>query len=252
LTWTLRIIALISLPVLVAACMLIRARKPKRSSEGPGSEWAKTLRMTLYKSEFLTLALSLFFIYLGSLIPFNYIPLYAESNGATSATANILLAVSYTGSLIGRVGTTWAADWLGRFNMLAAASILSGISILCWIGTTATDVPTAFAYGLSSGGVLPLGAVCVTQLSPDMKHCGLRISMMMTLCSVGVMGVGPLTGSLLQSSARLSMGYLAVFLLSGVATLFGGIFLIVGRLVWTSRTGAMNEEDGHLRKIRRD
>ena len=210
------------------------------------------LTMAVYQPDFLALTSALFFVYLGFLIPFNYIPLYAETHGTTSGAANVLLAMCYTGSVIGRISTGWAADRLGGFNILAVASILSGILILYWVEVSATDAMTPFAYGLSSGGLIPLGAICVTQISPDMKHIGLRISAMMALCSVGVIGGGPLSGFLLDSAARRPTGYLAVFVFSGVATLVGGIFLVVVRLVWGSRTEMMYEENGYSRKTRQD
>lgn len=67
---------------------------------------------TVAQPRFLALSAALFFIFGGFLVPFNYIPLFAGYNGHKSMS-NILLAICYSGSAVGRVGTGALADRLG-------------------------------------------------------------------------------------------------------------------------------------------
>jgi nitrate/nitrite transporter NarK len=67
---------------------------------------------TVAQPRFLALSAALFFVYGGFLVPFNYIPQFAEYNGHKSM-GNILLAICYSGSAVGRVGTGALADRLG-------------------------------------------------------------------------------------------------------------------------------------------
>lgn len=48
------------------------------------------------------------------LVPFYYIPVYAEEQKVPATMANNLLAIGYVGSFIGRIGSGWMADFFGR------------------------------------------------------------------------------------------------------------------------------------------
>lgn len=139
--WVHRIIALISVPVLLVSCFLVRERKVtptttvvvtdteanlSGSVTSPGSADKDKLDSTAETREgsgileavcerrFGALCLSLFFIYGGMLIPFYYIPLFAIEHGLGATMANNLLAIGYAGSVVGRVGSGWIADRFGR------------------------------------------------------------------------------------------------------------------------------------------
>lgn len=115
--WVHRIIALISCPVLLMSCFLIKERTGVASHDTAGHE-TKSSQTSYAKAvlewRFLFLCLSLFFIYCGMLVPFYYIPLYAEDNKIDPVMANNLLAIGYAGSVLGRVGSGWVADRFGR------------------------------------------------------------------------------------------------------------------------------------------
>ena len=83
-------------------------------SKGGGADARGILEglKTVAQPRFLALSAALFFIFGGFLVPFNYIPLFAEYNGHKSM-GNILLAICYSGSAVGRVGTGALADRLG-------------------------------------------------------------------------------------------------------------------------------------------
>ena len=115
--WVHRIIALISIPLLLLSCILVKERKGVAGHDTAGNQ-AKPSQTTLSKAildkRFLLLIAALFFIYCGMLVPFYYIPMYAVELGLDSTTANNLLAIGYAGSVVGRIVTGWFADRIGR------------------------------------------------------------------------------------------------------------------------------------------
>lgn len=105
---TQRLMAAISTPLLLASALLI--------VEGPNITTPNTQNnqnnfwRSMLEWKFLALSGALFCIYCGMLIPFFFIPLFAESNGQSSSMGNNLLAISYGGSVIGRIVAGWLAD----------------------------------------------------------------------------------------------------------------------------------------------
>lgn len=81
-------------------------------SDNRGSVGVMNGLKTIMQVRFLCLSFALFFIYGGMLLPFNYIPQFAEYNGKRSM-GNNLLAICYSGSVVGRIGTGALADHFG-------------------------------------------------------------------------------------------------------------------------------------------
>lgn len=89
-------------------------------------------------------------------------------------------------------------------------------------------------YGLGSGCLMPLGTACISQLSPDMRHTGLRQGVVLCLCSIGVLAAGPVTGLLYQDFKSSH----AMQWFTGGMTMLGGLMLLMIRVwarqaVWT-------------------
>lgn len=239
LEWAHRIIAFVSVPLLVASCVLVRERKGLAGHDTHGHRTdpvERKIRAAVLQPKFLVLTLALFFIYLGFMIPFNLIPMYAVLNGIDSRVGNVLLAICYAGSFIGRIASGALADRCGRFNILSLAAAITAGLILCWIKMTSFGAMVVFAilFGLFSGGLIPLGSTCVAQITPDMGHIGLRLSVMMALCSIGTFCGGPVSGALLDISPGMD-GYFAVFIFTSLTTLSGAIMLFIARLIWGAK-----------------
>ncbi|KAI6782095.1 transporter-like protein [Emericellopsis cladophorae] len=184
---------------------------------------------------YIALSIALFFIYGGMLIPFNLIPVFAEENHHPDV-AHVLLAICYSGSVVGRIGTGTLADYFGTFNMLCLMAVLTAALTACWVTMTSLPAMIAFAvlYGLFSGGLIPLGSACVAKITPpeQIGQIGLRLGFTMMVCSLSAFGGGPLSNFLLDGTGE--NGWLAASLFSGIATLVGGgiIFVIlVSRMV---------------------
>jgi MFS family permease len=180
---------------------------------------------------FITLSIALFFIYGGMLIPFNLIPVFAAQNHH-SDMSHVLLAICYSGSVVGRIGTGALADRFGTFNILTLMALLTATLTICWVAMTSLSTMVIFSvlYGLFSGGLIPLGSACVAKITPpeQMGRIGLRLGFTMMMCSISAFGGGPLSSYLLESQG--DDGRLAACLFSGVMTFVGGgtIFVILG------------------------
>lgn len=225
-SWTHRIIAFSSLPVLAIACFLVKERKGAVGHDIHGHRLRSPPRFfkEIFQRQFLALCASLFFIFMGMLVPFNYIGLYADAVGLLEHMGSRLLAICYAGSVVGRILNGWFADRLGRFNVLIAISLATGVLILCWtrMTTLAGQVIFSLFYGFFSGGLVPLGSACVAQTTTDIGHLGLRIGVMMALCSPGTLTGNPIAGVLL---AKLSK-WEAVHVFAGSTVLLGTILLL--------------------------
>ncbi|KAG9252044.1 major facilitator superfamily domain-containing protein [Emericellopsis atlantica] len=190
---------------------------------------------SLKDPSFIALSIALFFIYGGMLIPFNLIPVFAEEHHHADV-AHVLLAICYSGSVVGRIGTGALADYFGTFNMLCLMALLTATLTACWVTMTSLPAMIAFAvlYGLFSGGLIPLGSACVAKITPpeQIGQIGLRLGFTMMVCSISAFGGGPLSNFLLEGTGQ--SGWLAACLFSGMATLVGGgiIFaILVSRIV---------------------
>ncbi|KAL7938906.1 major facilitator superfamily domain-containing protein [Trichoderma chlorosporum] len=233
--WVHRIIALVSVPVLLAACFLVTERRDAAGHDTEGnrvrpSEKSSGIREAVAERRFFALCLALFFIYGGMLIPFYYIPLFAIEHGVGSTMANSLLAIGYAGSVVGRVGSGWIADRFGRFNVLFVMGVLTAVVTFCWGAMTTISGMMAFAvlFGLFSGGLIPLGSACVAQTAPDMGHIGLRIGFMMAFASFSALSGGPASGAIKDATAS----WFSVFSFSASLTLLGALMLLGVRLWW--------------------
>lgn len=112
-----RIIAIISAPLLLLSCFLVRERKEVARRDKSGSEarpWTSSISKAVFDWRFISLSLCLMILYCGMLVPFYYVSLYAKDNGIEKSMAHNLLAVTYTGSFFGRIGAGWLADRVGR------------------------------------------------------------------------------------------------------------------------------------------
>ncbi|KAL7814069.1 major facilitator superfamily domain-containing protein [Trichoderma gracile] len=262
--WVHRIIALISVPVLLISCFLVRERKVTTpatvlvvtdteanlsgssvtgASKQPADkdkleaaaavetkEGSDGILKAVCERRFGALCLSLFFIYGGMLIPFYYIPLFAIEHGLGATMANNLLAIGYAGSVVGRVGSGWIADRFGRFNVLFIMGVLTATITFSWGSMTSPAGMTASAllFGLFSGGLVPLGSACVAQTTPDMRRIGLRIGLMMAFASFAALAGGPASGAIKDATEA----WIAVYAFSAAITLAGAGMLLAVRFWW--------------------
>ncbi|KAM3499936.1 hypothetical protein MY10362_006844 [Beauveria mimosiformis] len=169
-----RVAAAIAVPLMLLSCVFVRERKDiaGHDTAGKGINASQTsISKAIGDVRFLGLSFALLFVDCGMMVPFSYLPQYAQGHDINGTMANNLLAICYAASLVGRIFTGWVADHIG--------------STLCfaWATTLPTLVVVSLLFGFSSGGIVPLGSALVAQTTPDMGYIGLRIGAMMAICS---------------------------------------------------------------------
>ena len=100
--------------------------------------------------------------------------------------------------------------------------------------TLAGQLMFSILFGFSSGGLIPLGAACVAQTTPDLSRIGLHIGAMMAFCSVGTLTGGPISGALKDSE----FGWAAAHGFSGGMVLFGVVLLVLAKISYEPRSRA--------------
>jgi len=74
-----------------------------------------------------------------------------------------------------------------RFNMTFVSALICGILLFSLYGIKTPPAIISFSilYGISSGGLISLQSACVAQITPDTRTIGIRIGIMMAICSFG-------------------------------------------------------------------
>jgi predicted MFS family arabinose efflux permease len=117
-----------------------------------------------------------------------------------------------------------------RFNTAILCSLLSGIVLLCLhtMRTKGTIVAFVVLYGIFSGGLISLQSACVAQITENLQMIGVKIGLMMAVCSIGALTGNPIGGALVSANGGLFYGLIDF---SGVILLTGAAILILSR--WT-------------------
>ncbi|KAJ3499815.1 hypothetical protein NLG97_g22 [Lecanicillium saksenae] len=224
--WALRIVGFLSLALLAPACFMVVPRLPPRK----GGLDPQEMNLTFKDGTFWLLVAGMLLVMWGMFIPFYYLPLYAASHGIDATFSNDLITILNAGSLVGRLLSGALADKIGKFNTAILCSLLSGIVLLSLhaMRTKAAIVVFAVLYGLFSGGLISLQSACVAQVTKNLQMIGVRIGLMMAVCSVGVLTGSPIGGALVSANGGQFYGLIDF---SGIILLTGCLILVVSR--WT-------------------
>lgn len=220
--WTVRIIGFIMLAILGVSCPTIRARLPPRQRSFFILSAFKELPYT-------TLLISAFFMILGVFIPIFYLPTYAVEHGMSTELASYIVAILNGASFFGRVVPGVMADKIGRFNMLSAMGVSTGILVFCWQAITSNAGIIVFAalYGFCSGAIVSLVTVCFTTVPKNPQNIGTYMGMGMAVTGFAALIGPPINGALVEHYH--SFDQVADF--SGFVVLFGGFFVFVIKYV---------------------
>ncbi|KAK8205025.1 major facilitator superfamily domain-containing protein [Phyllosticta capitalensis] len=217
--WTVRTVAFICLGLLIPASWFIVEKK----TSGPKPPLPKDAFSSPFKDgKYLVTTASFFFIFWGMFLPFYYLPTYGLSHGMSKDGANYLLAYLNAGSFFGRLFSGWMADKIGPFNITVLCSVVAGVLALGLYAnqedySLAGTVTFSVLFGLFSGGLISLQATCVTRITPHLNVIGLRIGLMLAICSFGALTGAPLGGALLSDRTDWDgfLGFTAASLLFG-------------------------------------
>ncbi|OZJ01604.1 hypothetical protein BZG36_05583, partial [Bifiguratus adelaidae] len=151
LTWAIRIEGFIFLALLIGSIALIKPYVGGHDDPG-GSPWDPSLFKNIHYD---FLLLSAFIYAFAYLVPFFYLPSYAEAGGLGTVNGAASVAVYSAANGIGRFALAAMGDHAGNFNMLIISNLLSGFMLLvAWNATQNVGALYTFAIigGFFSGG----------------------------------------------------------------------------------------------------
>ncbi|KAL1968985.1 hypothetical protein VTN77DRAFT_819 [Rasamsonia byssochlamydoides] len=217
-TWSIRIIAFMSLGCYCIGVSLVKGRLPK------GKLARATIDFTAFASarlSFLAVAVFAFeFIIFGCAA---LLPTYVRYAGFSSDTQFYSLTVLNSLSFLGRTIPGFVADKIGRFNILLLLIIMTLTTMAAvWLPVGSRNEATLYVvvavFGFGSGGWLSLAPVCAGQLC-DTKEYGRFYGTVYFIAAFGVLLTVPVGGQLLQSTTpQVLIGFYSAVLLVGLAS----------------------------------
>ncbi|PLB35153.1 MFS general substrate transporter [Aspergillus candidus] len=209
--WATRVIALITLILLIPGCILVRANLPPKPSLSSKREILPDL--TILKDPLLALTtLGVFFIEWGFFIPLEYVVSYSLAHGMSRRLAYLTIVFFNAGSFPGRWLPGIMADKIGRFNTLILTNVLCLIAVLAvWMpadGNVAATVIFAVVFGFASGSNISLVPVCVGELCSTESY-GRFYTTVYTIVSLGALTGVPIAGEIIHRCQGAYWGLIA-------------------------------------------
>ncbi|RYP78183.1 hypothetical protein DL771_000660 [Monosporascus sp. 5C6A] len=174
-----------------------------------------------------------FFCMLTILVPYNYLPQTAVAGGMDAGLAQYTVAITNSGSTIGRVLPGFLSDHWGQFNLMIMVSATSALSMLAiWLPLAyhASEAGTLFFaafYDFTSGGYTSLLSPFVVLLVDErLEDLGMKFGIACGFISIGALVGIPLVGAVRDSTGEFS-GLIA---LSGSLTAIGAVFMVMARV----------------------
>ena len=135
-SWTLRIMGFITLGLFLSSFPCLLLRKPS-SLTTPGGP-RRLLDLSAFRDlSFILFCTIAFFTFLGYIVPFFYIPTFAQQGLHLSESLGLYaLVVSQGASLIGRMAAAFAAHRFGGIATWMACNLLSGLLCFSWIAVS--------------------------------------------------------------------------------------------------------------------
>ncbi|GLA26518.1 MFS general substrate transporter [Aspergillus phoenicis ATCC 13157] len=218
---SIRTVAFLALGFYTLGVLLVRSRLSTTKSGGARS----TIDFRAFRSLrlcFLTVAVFSFeFIIFGCAA---LLPTYVRFAGMSTAVQFYSLTVLNSMSLLGRVLPGFAADRMGRFNVLLCMVVVTLIIMAAvWLPIGSRDEATLYTvvaiFGFGSGGWLSLAPVCAGQLCRTEDY-GRFYGTIYFVAAFAVLLTVPVGGDLLQSTTpRILIGFYSAVLLVGLVAL---------------------------------
>ncbi|KAI9697881.1 MAG: hypothetical protein M1820_007668 [Bogoriella megaspora] len=224
--WAMRISAFLILALGLIAIATVRSRIPPSPQPLNLMEFLRPLKEPTY----VLLTLGSFLFFLGFFLPLNFIILQARSEGMSADLAQYLIPIFNAVSFFGRTIPGFAADKLGRFNVLCFVCAFSGIITLAlWLPATANAPIVLYAalYGFSSGGFVSLAPSAIAQIS-DVRKIGVRTGTLFAIISIAALVSNPIGGDIIKDDHG-KYHYLQIY--AGVICCGGGAVLFAARMI---------------------
>ncbi|KAF2741339.1 MFS general substrate transporter [Polyplosphaeria fusca] len=223
--------ALLSFPALLSgSAMLARPRRARRLFD----------KTALKDHLFFIFTCSTFFNFLGYIVPYFYIPAYAQDRlGLSESKALYMLVVSLAGTFFGRLSSGVLAHYFGSIVTWGICSVASGILCLAWIRIESESGFIAFSviWGFFSAALVTLPSAAFASISPDLSRLGTRLGMSWAVSSIATLIGSPIAGALIKRKNGRE-DFLGAQLWSGICLLFGTCWLI---LLWVTSKKALKK-----------
>ena len=220
--WSVRVIGFVMMPLMVFGIATVKARVPPRTTSFWIPAAFKDRRLGL-------LILSLFFVFMGMLMPMFFLPTYAVERGMGATLAGYLPAILNAASTFGRVIPGVLADRYGRLNVYALGSLVSGIVIFCMDSakSNAALIVYAVVFGFSSGTIISGASTALASCVEDARNIGTYTGMGLAIGGLGFLIGPPVNGAFVSHYG----GFFQASMFSGAMCIFGGCIAIVTKTV---------------------
>lgn len=220
--WSVRVLGFLMLTLSVIACVSVSSNAPKRKSGPP-------FILEAWKHPAYALQISgLFLVVWAMFVPFFYIPGYAQSISIDVDMSFYLIAILNAGSLLGRLLGGAVANYLGRFNTLAGASVICGILNFCWLAIHTLGGMIAFSVllGFFSGTIIGLFPATIAMTASKPNEIGSYLGMGLGVLSISGLTGTPITGAMINSHGS----YQPAIIFAGVSSIVGAVVVFGARL----------------------
>jgi len=156
-------------------------------------------------SSFIIFTLCSFFTFLGYIVPYFYIPSFAQDVlGISKNSALNILVMAIAASFFGRLSAGLIAHRLGSIFTWLCCAAVSGALSLCWMAVSTQSGLIAFSvfWGFCSAGLVTLPAAVFPGLCPDSRRLGTRTGMSWGISSFASLIGSPIAGALLKSQSE--------------------------------------------------
>jgi MFS family permease len=242
--WTVRIIAFLMLGTYSISFPLLLWGAHNLGDINVAGTKRKLFDKTAFSdAPFWSYSLSNFFIFMGYMIPFFFIPTFAQLElHMDRSWALYTVTFAQASSILGRLVASYAASRIGVMIPWIVCVTTSALLNLVWIAVHERASLIAFSvlYGAFSGALIPLPPSIFPVVCPDPSVLGARLGMAQGLGSVASLIGSPIAGALstVGVSGRDQRNYLGLQLWGGLVMLVGAMNLAMlwFQLVRTKRT----------------
>lgn len=225
--WAVRVIGFIALGTLMIPLSIMKQRvKPPKARA--------ILDPTAFTDVgYLSFVFTSLIGYMGLFALLFYLSYYSSAEHITDEPlAFYLVTIFNAASVFGRTLPNKLADKTGPFNLLAPASWISGLLMLCIMAVHSKGaiIVMAVLSGFTSGALIGLPPMCLAMLTKDKSRLGTRMGMGYAIIGIGVLISGPSSGAILRGSGQ-SLDWHSLWTFGGVLTCVAGLGYAVIRVV---------------------
>ena len=216
--WAVRTVGFIALGTLLFPIAIMRMRvKPPRARA--------LVDLTAIKDvQYVVFTVSTLVGIMGLGVALFFVSFYPQNRHITDdSLAFYIVPIFNAGSCFGRTLPNALADKAGPFNVLAPATLATGVLMLCTIAvhTKGAMIVVALLLGFTSGVQIAMPPVCFVALTKDKSKIGTRMGMGFGVAAFGVLTAGPAGGAILGQTDPLTWDGLWAY--GGVSACVAGL-----------------------------